>query len=231
MPELGERIAEVDWWHSIDLGDGLFTPGYKTPDLLQREWDQLRLPDLSGKSVLDIGAWDGWFSFQAERAGAKRVVALDHFVWQVRPSGRKGFDLAHSALGSGVEVVEDDFMTMDLSRLGTFDVVFFLGVIYHLRDPLGAVGRLRRVTAGSAFIESEAAVIGGLEELAACQFFETDECAGDPTNWWAPTAPAMLGMCRASGFAKATTLVGPPPLEIAPGTLTRYRAVVRADAA
>ena len=230
MPDLADRIADIDWWHSIDLGDGVVTPGYKAPDLLEREWGQLRLGDLTGLSVLDIGTWDGWFAFRAEQAGAKRVVALDHFVWRQRPSRRKGFDLAHSALGSGVEAVEDDFSTMDLSALGTFDMVFFLGVIYHLRDPLGALGRLRQVTDGSAFIESEAAIIGGLEELAACQFFETDECAGDPTNWWAPTAPALLGMCRAAGFARATTLVGPPPVHVAPGTLSRYRAVVRADA-
>jgi tRNA (mo5U34)-methyltransferase len=232
MHDLAERVANVPyWWHSIDLGYGVVTPGYKPPDLIEREWAQLQLPDLKGKSVLDIGTWDGWFAFRAERAGAERVVALDHFVWQTRPRGRDGFDLAHSALDSNVEVVEDDFMTMDLSSLGTFDVVLFLGVIYHLRDPLGALERLRQVTAGSAFIESEAAILGGLEGLSACEFFETDECAGDPTNWWAPTAPALLGMCRAAGFVQATLLVGPPPVEVRPGTLLRYRATAKADVA
>lgn len=230
MSELAERVADVPfWWHSIDLG-GVVTPGFKSPELLEGEWAQLGLEDCAGRSVLDIGTWDGWFAFRSERAGASRVVALDHFVWRERPLGRAGFDLAHGALGSSVDAVDDDFMTMDLGALGTFDVVLFLGVLYHLRHPLLALERLRGVTAGSAFIESEAAVIGGLEGLAACQFFETDECAGDPTNWWAPTAPALLGMCRAAGFGSATLLVGPPEVELAPAQLLRYRAVVRADA-
>jgi tRNA (mo5U34)-methyltransferase len=231
MLDLAERVADIPyWWHSIDLGDGVVTPGFKGLDLLEREWSQLELPDLRAKRVLDIGTWDGWFAFRAERAGAERVVALDHFVWQTRPRGREGFDLAHAALDSSVEVVEDDFMTMDLSSLGTFDVVLFLGVIYHMRDPLSALGRLRQVASGSAFIESEAVRIGGLEDLSLCQFFETDGCWGDPTNWWAPTAPALLGMCRAAGFQEATLLIGPPPVEVPPGELQRYRATARADA-
>jgi tRNA (mo5U34)-methyltransferase len=72
---------EIGWWHSIDFGDGVRTPGYKTPERLESEVAQMRLPDLHGKSVLDIGAWDGFFSYEAERRGASRVVALDHFVW------------------------------------------------------------------------------------------------------------------------------------------------------
>lgn len=79
---LRERVAAVPmWWHSIDLGHGVVTPGHKTPAILSRELQGLQIPDLVGKSVLDIGAWDGFFSFEAERRGASRVVALDHFVW------------------------------------------------------------------------------------------------------------------------------------------------------
>ena len=75
-------MDEIFWWHSIDLGDRV-TPGHKSPDLLEREWSNLRLPDLAGRSVLDIGCWDGWFSFRAERERAARVVALDHYVWSL----------------------------------------------------------------------------------------------------------------------------------------------------
>ncbi len=53
------------------------------------------MPDLHGKSFLDIGTWDGWFAFTAERLGASRVVALDHFVWDMPEYGKGGFDLAH----------------------------------------------------------------------------------------------------------------------------------------
>jgi tRNA (mo5U34)-methyltransferase len=71
------------WGHSIDLGHGVVTPGRKSAARLQAEVQGIRLPDVTGKSVLDVGAWDGFFSFEAERRGACRVVALDQFVWSL----------------------------------------------------------------------------------------------------------------------------------------------------
>ena len=80
--ELRDRVAGIPFWfHSIDLGMGVVTPGLKSPELHERELASFRLPDLRGKSVLDIGAWAGFYSFAAERLGAARVVALDHHVW------------------------------------------------------------------------------------------------------------------------------------------------------
>ena len=73
----------IHWYHSIDLGDEV-TPGSKSPEVLEGEWNELGLPPLRGKTVLDIGAWDGYFSFRAEREGAARVVALDHYAWSTR---------------------------------------------------------------------------------------------------------------------------------------------------
>src|SRR6204780_4689052 len=79
------------WWHSIDLGDGLVTPGHKTPDVLARELEALRLPDVRGRSVLDIGGWDGFFAFEAERRGARRVAVLDHYMWSMDILGQQGY--------------------------------------------------------------------------------------------------------------------------------------------
>ena len=80
--ELYQKVAAVPiWFRSIDLGMGVVTPGVKSPEQHGQELNNLRLPDLRGKSVLDIGAWDGFYSFAAERMGASRVVALDHHVW------------------------------------------------------------------------------------------------------------------------------------------------------
>jgi tRNA (mo5U34)-methyltransferase len=73
----------ISWYHSIDLGDEV-TPGAKPAEVLEQEWNELALPPLRGKTVLDIGAWDGYFSFRAEREGAARVVAVDHYVWSLR---------------------------------------------------------------------------------------------------------------------------------------------------
>jgi tRNA (mo5U34)-methyltransferase len=242
-PDLASRVASVPfWWHSIDLG-GVVTPGRKSPEVLQRELTNCRLPDLRGVEVLDIGAWDGFFSFSAERLGAKRVVALDHFVWSLDTGGmaedgkraeragetgrthlredlwhpeslpgKRGFDLAHDVLRSSVQPVVADFMETDLSAVGTFDVVFFLGVLYHMKYPLRSLERLASVTRGVAVIETEALWMGDLEDRAFCEFFESDECFRDPTNWWAPNAKALIGLCRTAGFRRVEIVspIAPP---------------------
>jgi tRNA (mo5U34)-methyltransferase len=188
---------------------------------LEDQLAQCQLPDLRGRTVLDIGAWDGFFSFYAERNGAARVVALDHFVWSIDFSrvpvpwstrqardawhhqklpGKRGFDLAHRVLDSRVETMVADFMETDLSALGQFEIVLYLGVLYHQRHPLLALERLAQVTREVAIIETEAIAVPRFEDRAFCQFFETDELAGDSTNWWSPNARALVGMCRAAGF-------------------------------
>src|SRR5262245_24283763 len=70
-----------EWYHSIELAPGIITPGRRPIEAWQKQLLDMRLPDLHNKSVLDIGAYDGFFSFAAERAGAARVVALDHYAW------------------------------------------------------------------------------------------------------------------------------------------------------
>jgi tRNA (mo5U34)-methyltransferase len=257
---LRREVARVPfWWHSIDLGHGVITPGRKgntggthAADFMLAELERLRLPSVAGKSVLDIGAWDGYYSFETERRGAARVVALDHYVWSMdwewarngpleappdekseeeELPGKRGFDLAQRELGSTVEPVVADFMTMDLEPLGSFDVVLFLGVLYHLKDPLGALRRLAQVTAGVAVIESDAAVFPGFEESALCEFFESRERGNDPGNWWAPNLRALTAMCRAAGFDRVEVVQGPPTAasHAPPGTAPlRYRAVVHA---
>ncbi len=88
MPFTKQEAEEVVkslpyWWHSINLGHGILTNGIKTPNHLAEELRALRLPDLTGKTVLDIGAWDGFYSFTAEQLGAKRVMALDYDAWRI----------------------------------------------------------------------------------------------------------------------------------------------------
>ncbi len=70
-----------EWYHTIELAPGVYTPGRAPIEHWEALLRSLQLPDLHGKSVLDIGAYDGFFSFAAERLGAARVVALDHYVW------------------------------------------------------------------------------------------------------------------------------------------------------
>jgi tRNA (mo5U34)-methyltransferase len=235
-----------EWYHSIELAPGIVTPGRAPLEHWEAALRSLQLPDLHGKSVLDIGAYDGFFSFAVERLGAARVVALDHYVWSADmaaylrdwresqrtgaalPSihesrhwqpdtmpGRRAFDAAREILGSKVEVVVGDFMTMDLGDLGRFDVVLFLGVLYHMENPLGAMRRVASVTApdGLAVIETEAMEIPGFEERALCEFFPGTELNNDPSNWWAPNAKALAGLCNAAGFRDVNILAPRPKAE------------------
>ena len=229
------------WYHSIDLGHGVVTRGLRSPKQLARQTRELRLPDLGGKSVLDINAWDGFFSFEAERRGARRVVALDHYMWAMdlpkhfehwqrcmklgvtpapyhtmpyyRPEalpGKVGFTTAREARQSQVEDVVGDFMEVDVVELGSFDVVLYLGSLYHMQHLLKALERVAAVTRELAVIETEAVEFPGYSERAYCEFFETNELSGDVSNWWAPNEKALVGLCRAAGFRRVDIVVGSP---------------------
>ena len=142
------RVSGVRWYHTIDFGQGLVTAG--VDDTLYRLARLDFPPSLDGRSVLDIGAWDGFFSFEAERRGAARVLASDWYSWHGPGWGTKaGFELARTILGSRVEDIDIDVMDLSPERVGTFDVVLFLGVLYHLPHPLLALERIASVRPSS----------------------------------------------------------------------------------
>jgi tRNA (mo5U34)-methyltransferase len=234
--ELAQRIRDQTWFHCVDLGDGLVTDGVAMPN--NALMAPGAIPPVAGKTVLDIGAWDGKYSFEAERAGASRVVALDHFVWRLDPIGRDeyirrcedeglmpdpemidagflhadatpgkdGFDLLHEYLNSEVEAVVDDFMTMDLETLGTFDISFYFGVLYHMIDPLRALHRLRKVTREVAVIETASVVVPEYPHEALLFFYAGNDLHSDYGNWFAPTEHALHAMCRSAGFRRVETV-------------------------
>jgi tRNA (mo5U34)-methyltransferase len=203
---LRERAEAIRWYHTIDLGQGVVTKGVDdTPLRLARTGLPARL---DGLSVLDIGAWDGFFSFEAERRGASRVVACDHYSWHGlgwgTGQGKAGFTLAREALGSRVEDVDVDVMDLSPERVGTFDVVLFLGVLYHLRHPLLALERVASVARGLLVLETVVDMVGLRRPAAA--FYPSRELAADPTNWWGPNVPAVHGMLHAVGFDEVRTV-------------------------
>jgi tRNA (mo5U34)-methyltransferase len=201
--DLQSRVAELRWYHSIDLGHGIVTPGVDdTPVRLAR----LDLPaSLTGKSVLDIGAWDGFFSFEAERRGASRVVASDYYSWHGGGWGtKKGFELARQALNSRVEDADIDVMDLSPDRVGMFDIVLFLGVLYHLRHPLLALERIFAVTRERLVVETVVDMVGVRRPAAA--FYPGRELNADPTNWWGPNVPAVEALLRAAGFTRVRTV-------------------------
>lgn len=198
--DLRAEVARVNWFHSIELAPGLVTPGLADT---AAQIPRLHLPDLTGKTVLDVGAWDGFFSFEAERRGAARVVALDTFSWRARGdhTGKAGFELARRALGSNVEDVEVDVLDISPQTVGQFDVVLFLGVLYHLRHPFLAIEKLRQVTRELLILETHVDLIG--LRRPAMALYPGSELNGDWSNWWGPNPAAVIGMLEQSGFTTA----------------------------
>ena len=201
MSDLRSRVEAIRWYHTIDLGGGVVTTGVDdSPVRLAR----VQLPaSLRGKTVLDIGAWDGFFSFECERRGASRVVAADHFSWHGTGWGTKaGFTLAREALRSRVEDVDIDVMDLSPERIGTFDVVLFLGVLYHLRHPFLALERVASVARECLIVETVVDLAGF--NRPAMAFYPGRELNDDPTNWWGPNVLAVEGMLQTLGFKDVT---------------------------
>lgn len=195
--EIRKRAGEIRWYQTIDLGGGVVTRGEdNTPARLRR----IAMPErLDGLSVLDVGAWDGFFSFEAEKRGAARVLATDFFSWKGLGWGtKKGFEFARGVLGSRVEDLEIDVPDISPETVGRFDVVLFLGVLYHLKEPFSALERMAAVTEKLLIVET----VVDLLHLGrpAMAFYPRKELNADPTNWWAPNLAALGGMLRACGF-------------------------------
>ena len=201
-----DEMATIEWFHFIDLGHGIRTPG-KTENLLRVK--RLRMPaQLTGRTVLDVGAWDGFYSFEAEKRGARRVLATDYFCWSGPGWGTKrGFDFAHEVLGSHVESKEIDVLDITPETVGKFDLVLLLGVLYHMRSPLLVLDRMAAVTNDHLIVET----IVDLTNIGrpALAFYPNRELANDPTNWFAPNESALHAMLHVAGFQRVETVFRP----------------------
>jgi tRNA (mo5U34)-methyltransferase len=198
--ELRAEVASRTWFHTIDLGNGVRTPGQKdTPT----EVKHFRIPDdLTGKTVLDIGAFDGFYSFEAERRGATRVVAADQWSWTWPGSdGKRNFDLAREVLDSRVEPIVVPVEELSPERVGgTFDVVLFLGVLYHAPDPLGYLRNVRSVTSGMAIVETVTDLMD--IPVPAAAYYPGDVFNHDGSNHFGPNALAVEGLLQEAGFSR-----------------------------
>jgi tRNA (mo5U34)-methyltransferase len=210
IEDLHERVADSFWWHSINLGGGIVTPGHKTRYEIYHEAEAIFAPlSLPGRSVVDIGAWNGGFTVEAKRRGAARLLAIDHYTW-THPAfrGKQTFDLVMSRLGIEVGTKLIDIEKANPADLGRWQVVLFLGVFYHLFNPISALQLLAEVTEEVLVVETHL----DLEDVArpAMVFYPDRELGGDSTNWWAPNRAAMEALLRAVGFEKI--LYTPNPL-------------------
>jgi tRNA (mo5U34)-methyltransferase len=202
----GHRRAEIEqavashasWYHRIELGHGIVTPGCHDSQLARTRLEQIGLPErCDGKRALDVGARDGFFSFELERRGA-RVVAVDY-----APPEITGFAVASSILGSHVEYHTENVYKLDPERHGRFDLVLFLGVIYHLRNPLAALDALRSVCNEGAdlFVESQLATDAVATRAAPLwRFYPRDSLFGDASNKWAPNLNGLRAAVEEAQF-------------------------------
>jgi tRNA (mo5U34)-methyltransferase len=182
-------------YHSIELPDGSVLPGLQSIDHLRRRLELFGLEeDLRGKRVLDVGAWDGWFSFECERRGAQVVavdcVALDTFLE------------ARELLGSKIEYLTLDVTELSARNLGRFDIVLFFGVLYHLRHPLLGLEKCVELSTDRVLIESFVIEREERPITAVMEFYERSELGGQIDNWCGPSPECLVSMCRSAGFAR-----------------------------
>ena len=194
------ELSRKGWWHSFELPDGSRIDGVCGLEGLQHRIAQFPIPkDLAGKRVLDIGAWDGWFTFEMERRGAE-VMAIDN--WD-NPRFRE----MHALLHSHADYQQLDMYELTPDRIGRFDIVLFMGVLYHLKHPLLALERVCALTTGMAAVDSfvlrERHRPGeNVENRPVMEFYESDEFGGQTDNWVGPSVPCLLAFCRTAGFAR-----------------------------
>jgi tRNA (mo5U34)-methyltransferase len=193
------------WFHSFAFPDGARVDGIKPLESLQEEADLIFPTPLAGKRVLDIGAWDGFFSFQAERRGAAEVLATDHFCWSGQGWGdKRGFDHAHARFGSQVRSRDLDVADHRVADLGQFDMVLLLGVMYHVTDPYRTLEAAAAMSRDHLVIETVTALRH--EPVPAMRLFTELELDRDPTNFWAPNILALREMCVRFGYSRFQVL-------------------------
>jgi tRNA (mo5U34)-methyltransferase len=213
--EIRRRTKELgDWFHNIDLAGVPTAPDHFLSDYPNVKWRKFQhaIPaDLTGRTVLDIGCNAGFYSIAMKRRGADRVLGVDsdaRYLEQAR----------FAAEVKGVEIELRQLSVYDVAALGEgFDIVLFMGVLYHLRHPLLALDLIREHVARDLMVYQSMQRGAGEEAAVAADydFFEhghfeapgypklhfiEHRYAGDPTNWWAPNAACSAAMLRSAGF-------------------------------
>src|SRR5437868_95008 len=212
--ELQRQITELgDWFHNIDLHGVCTSPQHFLGDYPSIKWKKIApgLPrDLQGSAVLDIGCNAGFYSIEMKRRGAGRVVAVDVDDRYLRQA-----QFAARMLDLDIEFRKLSVYEVD-SIPGQFDIVFFMGLFYHLRYPLFALDTVIKKVGGILVFQS---MLRGStnarkwkqnygfweKEIFSdpdfpCMYFIENEYAEDPTNWWIPNRGAAEAMLRSSGL-------------------------------
>ncbi|MCA1562168.1 MAG: methyltransferase domain-containing protein [Acidobacteria bacterium] len=214
--ELKQRVQEFDWYHTIDLGQGVVTPGQYDLRPILRHYG---IPEsLRDKSVLDVGPGHGFFSLEFERRGASRVATVELPAWSshdASPLLRKVFEkpgqdnamtpylfgaigLAIEARGSKVERLFHNVYDISPEKIGKWDVVFCASVLLHLTDPLRALYAIQTVTTEQAIICTGIDTTVDPANQARALFLGT----ATGQAFWIPTITCLEKMVLAAGFSR-----------------------------
>lgn len=191
-----EKLLRRVPYHSLQLPDGTVIPGLIGVEALERRLASFPIPAvLEGCRVLDVGAASGWNSFAMAARGAS-VTAIDCVEFEeftdVLRLTRQDIDY---------RVLDVDELSPE--RVGTFDYVLFLGVLYHLRHPLLALEKICALTKETAFVESFVSdPLDRMSDACSMEFYEADDLGGQIDNWYGPTARCLMALCRSAGFVR-----------------------------
>lgn len=221
--------AQVDnegyWFHQIELAPGLTTPGWSNPKTQKLPYYGLP-EDMSGMRVLDVGCAEGFFSFEAERRGAKEVVAIDSY-----PESVRRFNICRNALGSKATAYLCNVYDLNPRAFGTFDIVFFFGVLYHLRNPILALESIVSVCTGALLLQTSTYEVAESPDIPLARFHPFGMQSGtpenpmfDPTVFWLPNAACTKAMVNHAGFQQVELLVSNPQI----GAVVRAQSPIQA---
>lgn len=200
--ELRRRVDAIAWWHSIALPYGITTPGKPHCTKMLDDVGMLLPEDMTGMTVLDLGAWDGMYSFFCEKRGAE-VCAVDLWGGHVNRDYAVGFDLAREVLGSKVEKCPGDVMNSPWGDR-KFNVVLFLGMLYHMRHPLLALELAHKACLDFILVETHVVLFN--EGSPAAMFYPGTELGGDCSNWWGLNPECVLALMESAGFRNCASI-------------------------
>jgi tRNA (mo5U34)-methyltransferase len=204
---LRREIGREDFWfHQMEIAPGVITPGWDMP--AEGKLQHFGLPErMDDLRVLDIGCAEGFFSFEAERRGAKEIVAID--PW---PGSIRRFNICKAALNSHATAFLTNIYDLNPQRFGTFDLVMCFGVLYHLRHPLLALERVFSVCSGTLLLQSTGYEGSDTDEPVA-RFFPNGVESGPPnkrvhdrTVFWVPNTACVRAMLEHIGFVNVEFL-------------------------
>lgn len=209
------RVEEQPYFfHKIKVWDDLVTPGWSDPQ--KEKLPYYGLPErLDGMRVLDIGCAEGFFSFEAERRGASKVIAIGSF-----PDSIQRFGILKDAFGSKVTPYLCNVYELSPRTFGTFDLIMFFGVLYHVKHPWYALERIASVCSVTMLLQTLVLDDPQYRELSLSQFHPFGVESGppenrqhDPTVFWVPTPECTKNLVRAVGMVDivdVTNEIGQP---------------------